>query len=179
MTTIVQSLGFPGVGTRLPVMMGVFRFGIPKFHPVPILTMCIVMIVVMIESLGMFLALSEITGKPIAQAELTRGLRANGVGTILGGIFNTFPLYLVLAERRAGGGHRRAVAVRYRHRRHHHADPGPAAEDGRAGRGGAAGGAGWRRAGDVRHGGSNRRADPTSGAAPPTRSSSRSRSPSA
>jgi NCS2 family nucleobase:cation symporter-2 len=53
--------------------------------------MCIVMIVVMIESLGMFLALSEITGKPLTQADLTRGLRGDGVGTILGGIFNTFP----------------------------------------------------------------------------------------
>src|SRR6201993_3751162 len=39
-----------------------FRFGMPQFHLVPIITMCIVMIVVMIESLGMFLALGEITG---------------------------------------------------------------------------------------------------------------------
>jgi uric acid transporter len=68
-----------------------FHFGTPEFHPIPIITMCIVMVVVMIESLGMFLALGEITGKPIDQADLTRGLRADGVGTILGGIFNTFP----------------------------------------------------------------------------------------
>ena len=68
-----------------------FHFGVPQFHPIPIVTMCIVMVVVMIESLGMFLALSEITGKPLDQADLTRGLRADGVGTILGGIFNTFP----------------------------------------------------------------------------------------
>ncbi len=68
-----------------------FHFGVPQFYPIPIITMCIVMVVVMIESLGMFLALGEITGKPIAQADLTRGLRADGVGTILGGIFNTFP----------------------------------------------------------------------------------------
>ena len=53
--------------------------------------MCIVMIVVMIESLGMFLALGEITGKNIDRDALTRGLRADGVGTLLGGIFNTFP----------------------------------------------------------------------------------------
>src|SRR5258707_6383976 len=68
-----------------------FRFGIPQFHLVPILTMCIVMIVVMIESLGMFLALGEITGKTIDRDALTRGLRADGVGTLLGGLFNTFP----------------------------------------------------------------------------------------
>jgi uric acid transporter len=68
-----------------------FRFGVPKFQPVPIITMCIVMVVVMIESTGMFLALGEMTGRKIDQAAIARGLRADGVGTILGGIFNTFP----------------------------------------------------------------------------------------
>src|SRR5580704_6184526 len=53
--------------------------------------MCIVMIVVMIESTGMFLALGEMTGRRIDPAAITRGLRADGVGTILGGFFNTFP----------------------------------------------------------------------------------------
>jgi len=68
-----------------------FRFGMPQFHLVPIITMCVVMIVVMIESLGMFLALGDITGKSIDREALSRGLRADGVGTLLGGIFNTFP----------------------------------------------------------------------------------------
>ncbi|WBL76620.1 purine permease [Bradyrhizobium xenonodulans] len=68
-----------------------FRFGMPQFHLVPIITMCVVMIVVMIESLGMFLALSDITGKAVDREALSRGLRADGVGTLLGGIFNTFP----------------------------------------------------------------------------------------
>jgi xanthine permease len=68
-----------------------FHFGMPQFHLIPIVTMCIVMIVVMIESLGMFLALGEITGKTIDRDALTKGLRADGVGTVLGGIFNTFP----------------------------------------------------------------------------------------
>jgi uric acid transporter len=67
------------------------RFGVPKFQLVPIITMCIVMIVVMIESIGMFLALGEMTGRKIDQGAIARGLRADGVGTILGGIFNTFP----------------------------------------------------------------------------------------
>jgi NCS2 family nucleobase:cation symporter-2 len=67
------------------------HFGVPQFHLVPIVTMCIVMIVVMIESLGMFLALGEMTGKKVDQDALTKGLRADGVGTLLGGVFNTFP----------------------------------------------------------------------------------------
>ncbi|NPV23663.1 nucleobase:cation symporter-2 family protein [Bradyrhizobium aeschynomenes] len=68
-----------------------FKFGVPQFQLVPIVTMCIVMIVVMIESLGMFLALGEMTGKTVDREALSRGLRADGVGTLLGGIFNTFP----------------------------------------------------------------------------------------
>ena len=68
-----------------------FAFGMPTFDPVMILTMTLVMIVVMIESTGMFLALSDITGKPIAQPDLAAGLRTDGLGTLIGGIFNTFP----------------------------------------------------------------------------------------
>jgi len=68
-----------------------FAFGTPTFDPVMILTMTLVMIVVMIESTGMFLALSDITGKKIGQPELAAGLRTDGLGTLIGGIFNTFP----------------------------------------------------------------------------------------
>jgi len=68
-----------------------FQFGVPQFHLVHILTMCVVMIVVMIESAGMFLALSDITGRKLDTADMTRGLRTDGVGTLIGGIMNTFP----------------------------------------------------------------------------------------
>ena len=68
-----------------------FAFGMPTFDLVMILTMTLVMIVVMIESTGMFLALSDITGKKIGQPELAAGLRTDGLGTLIGGIFNTFP----------------------------------------------------------------------------------------
>ncbi len=68
-----------------------FQFGLPRFNLVATLTMCIVMIVVMIESLGMFLALGNITGRSISQRDLSDGLRVDGLGTLIGGIFNTFP----------------------------------------------------------------------------------------
>jgi NCS2 family nucleobase:cation symporter-2 len=68
-----------------------FQFGMPVFDPVLILTMTLVMVVVMIESTGMFLALGDMTNRPVSQADLTRGLRADGLGTLIGGIFNTFP----------------------------------------------------------------------------------------
>src|SRR5450830_1717466 len=68
-----------------------FQFGMPTFDVVAIVTMSLVMIVVMIESLGMFLALGEMTDKRITQADISRGLRVDGLGTLIGGIFNTFP----------------------------------------------------------------------------------------
>src|SRR5271154_1083845 len=92
LASILGVMDFTKVGTAAWVdVVTPLRFGVPQFHLVPIVTMCIVMIVVMIESVGMFLALGEMTGRKIDQQDLTRGLRADGLGTIIGGIFNTFP----------------------------------------------------------------------------------------
>ncbi len=68
-----------------------FQFGPPVFDVVAGLSMCLVMVVVMIESLGMFLALGEIVGRELIPADLSRGLRADGLHTLIGGILNTFP----------------------------------------------------------------------------------------
>lgn len=68
-----------------------FAFGMPTFDVWMILTMTLVMIVVMIESTGMFLALGDMTGKKVDRDMLTKGLRTDGLGTLIGGIFNTFP----------------------------------------------------------------------------------------
>jgi NCS2 family nucleobase:cation symporter-2 len=68
-----------------------FAFGVPTFDLVMVLTMTLVMIVVMIESTGMFLALSDLTGRKIGPKELAAGLRTDGLGTVIGGVFNTFP----------------------------------------------------------------------------------------
>ena len=68
-----------------------FAFGVPTFDPLMVLTMSLVMIVVMIESTGMFLALSEITGRKLSRSDLSAGLRTDGLGTLIGGLFNTFP----------------------------------------------------------------------------------------
>ena len=52
--------------------------------------MTLVMIVVMIESTGMF-SPSDITGKDQPACALAAGLRTDGLGTLIGGLFNTFP----------------------------------------------------------------------------------------
>ena len=68
-----------------------FHFGMPQFDPILILTMTLIMVVVMIESTGMFLALGEMTDRKISQQDLAKDLRTDGLGTLIGGIFNTFP----------------------------------------------------------------------------------------
>jgi NCS2 family nucleobase:cation symporter-2 len=67
-----------------------FHFGRPSFDLMTVVTLCIVMVVIMIEGVGQFLALGEIVGKPLGPDDIARGLRADGVGAIVGGVFNTF-----------------------------------------------------------------------------------------
>lgn len=76
---------------KLFALVTPFQFGMPTFDAVAIVTMTLVMIVVMIESTGMFLAVADMTGQRMTRDDLARGLRTDGLGTLLGGIFNTFP----------------------------------------------------------------------------------------
>ena len=81
-----------GLATR-PVLELVtpFRFGWPTFHLSAVVAMCIVMMVTLVESTGMFLAVGDIVGKPVDRPTLTRGLMADSLSTLIAGIFNTFP----------------------------------------------------------------------------------------
>ena len=72
-------------------MPHVFFFGAPEFNTTAIITMSLVAIVSLVESTGVYYALSEITGKPIAEKDLVSGYRSEGLATILGGLFNAFP----------------------------------------------------------------------------------------
>ena len=65
-------------------------FGWPVFEFWSIFSLSAVMVVMMIESTGQFLAVGDMAGRKITQAELTRGLRTDGVGNIIGGLLNTF-----------------------------------------------------------------------------------------
>ncbi|MDM0046182.1 nucleobase:cation symporter-2 family protein [Variovorax dokdonensis] len=68
-----------------------FAFGTPIFDPVLILTFTLVMIVIMVESVGLFYALGEICDTPVDRRTMANGLRTDALGTIIGGVFNTFP----------------------------------------------------------------------------------------
>ncbi|MFO1061675.1 MAG: nucleobase:cation symporter-2 family protein [Dongiaceae bacterium] len=84
--SFAEVVAAPLLGAVLPL-----HFGLPLLDPVALLTMALVMIVTMIESMGGFLAVGEMTGRPLDRAALARGLRGDGLGTIVGGLFNTFP----------------------------------------------------------------------------------------
>jgi NCS2 family nucleobase:cation symporter-2 len=68
-----------------------FQLATPTFDLFAAISMCLVMLVVMVESTGMFLAVGEMTDRPVHEADLKRGLLTDGLGTLIGGIFNTFP----------------------------------------------------------------------------------------
>ncbi|MDR5586188.1 MULTISPECIES: nucleobase:cation symporter-2 family protein [Clostridium] len=68
-----------------------FTFGIPKFNAGAVFMMTLVMVVVMIESTGTFLGVSKLCDKKLNEKDIVKGLRAEGIATILGGIFNSFP----------------------------------------------------------------------------------------
>ena len=68
-----------------------FFFGVPRFNLSAMITMMLVSLTTMIESTGVFFALSDLTGRKLTTKDLERGYRAEGIAAILGGLFNTFP----------------------------------------------------------------------------------------
>lgn len=68
-----------------------FYFGAPQFEISSIVMMCIIATVSLVESTGVYLALSDITKDPIDSTRLRNGYRSEGLAVLLGGIFNTFP----------------------------------------------------------------------------------------
>lgn len=68
-----------------------FRFAGFKFEIGSILLFVIVGIVSLIESTGVYSALSEITNTKIERKDISKGYRAEGIAIVLGSIFNAFP----------------------------------------------------------------------------------------
>jgi xanthine permease len=68
-----------------------FYFGMPTFEISAILTMILVAMVSLVESTGVYFALADICKKDVAEKDLARGYRAEGLAIVLGGIFNAFP----------------------------------------------------------------------------------------
>jgi NCS2 family nucleobase:cation symporter-2 len=69
---------------------GPLHFGAPQFPIAAVISMCVVMLVTFTESTADMLAISEMTGKPLTRGDLARGMAADGLSGVLGGLMNAF-----------------------------------------------------------------------------------------
>ena len=67
------------------------HFGAPRFDLAAAFSMTIVMLITMVESSGMLFALGRIVERPLTPTDLARGLRADALGALIGGLFNSLP----------------------------------------------------------------------------------------
>ena len=74
-----------------------FYFGWPKFSIAAIISMIVVMLITAVETTGDVFATGEIVEKRITKDDIARALRADGLATTIGGVFNSFP-YTCFAE---------------------------------------------------------------------------------
>lgn len=68
-----------------------FYFGMPTFDLTAILTMFLVLLVGIVESTGVYFAVSDICKEEVTEKDLAGGYRAEGLAITLGGLFNAFP----------------------------------------------------------------------------------------
>ncbi|GBR35587.1 xanthine/uracil transporter [Komagataeibacter oboediens DSM 11826] len=68
-----------------------FAFGMPEFHFMPIMIMLLSMVIIVAETTGNCLAIGRVVDVPITDATIAGALRADGLSTMLGGLFNSFP----------------------------------------------------------------------------------------
>ncbi|GAA3556432.1 nucleobase:cation symporter-2 family protein [Microlunatus spumicola] len=77
-----------------------FHFGLPDLSLgllAAYFSMIVVALVIMTETTGDMLAIGEIVDKPLSRRQLADGIRADGLSTMIGGVFNTFP-YTAFAQ---------------------------------------------------------------------------------
>jgi OHCU decarboxylase len=91
-------MNFDKVGAAAPIgFTQPFAFGMPKFDVVACITMIIILLITAVESTGSTMATGEIVGKRIKASDIGNVLRADGLATVIGGVFNSFP-YTAFSE---------------------------------------------------------------------------------
>jgi uracil-xanthine permease len=91
-------LDFSAVPNAAPVaLVTPFYFGAPTFHLVPILTMCLVVAITWVESIGDTIVVGDMVGRKATHRTISDLLRADGLSTMIGGIMNSFP-YTAFSE---------------------------------------------------------------------------------
>ncbi|MDT5315553.1 MAG: uric acid transporter [Mycobacterium sp.] len=91
-------MNFDKIGEAAPFgFTAPFLFGMPKFDVIACITMMIVLLITAVESTGSTMATGEIVGKCIKASDIGNVLRADGLATVIGGVFNSFP-YTAFSE---------------------------------------------------------------------------------
>lgn len=73
-------------GVTLP-----FHFGWPTFNLSAILAMTVAVIVIGVECVSSYFAIGEVLGRPPTDKEVRGGILAEGLASVLGGVFNSVP----------------------------------------------------------------------------------------
>ncbi|MCW4590541.1 purine permease [Gluconacetobacter entanii] len=66
-------------------------FGVPTFHLMPVVIMTLTMLVILAETTGNCIAVGRLVERPTNEETLIAAFRADGLSTMLGGVFNSFP----------------------------------------------------------------------------------------
>ena len=83
---------FSGLGEASWVALPLpFAFGAPSFTVAACAAMTVTMLVTMVESTGDYLAIGEVCDQHVDEKRLAAGLRAEGLGTLIGGLLSAFP----------------------------------------------------------------------------------------
>lgn len=91
-------LDFSGVhDAKAVAIITPFHFGMPTFHLIPIATMCLVVAITWVESIGDTIVVGDMVGKKPKAGTISDLIRADGLATLLGGILNSFP-YTAFSE---------------------------------------------------------------------------------
>lgn len=93
LATMVGMANYDGVRTASWVrVVSPFKFGLPVFDIGAIIAVLLIMLVIMTEATGNFLAVSGMVGKDLDDKALTKGLRSSGLSTMISSVFNSYPV---------------------------------------------------------------------------------------
>ncbi|GAA2595170.1 nucleobase:cation symporter-2 family protein [Actinomadura fulvescens] len=74
-----------------------FHFGAPSFNVVACLSLVLIQFVLMVETAGQVLAVGQAVDRPAAPRDIAAALRADGVVSALGGVFQSF-VYITFTQ---------------------------------------------------------------------------------
>lgn len=69
-----------------------FKFGLPVFDIGAIVSLILIMLVIMTEATGNFIAVHNMVEKELTNKYLTRGLRSSGISTMISSVLNSYPV---------------------------------------------------------------------------------------